>query len=239
MLLTHRLLHTWQERVDAYIVATEFFRQRYIAAGLPSEKIFLKPHFLNQDPGMKREVGHYAVFMGRLSPEKGVATLLKAWKILRHIPLWIRGEGPMENDVRRFAEENPSVCVLPRLSRSQCFQVLKGARFLVWPSEGYAETFGLVVMEAFACGTPVIASRSGAMAEVVDHGRTGLHFTPGDPEDLAAKAEYAWTHLDEVARIGRAGRAEYERRYTPGPSYLALMEIYRNARKNCSLTKTS
>jgi len=239
MLMAHRLLRTWQERVDAYIVATEFFRQKFIAAGWPSEKIFLKPHFLSDDPGMKQGVGSYALFMGRLSPEKGVATLLKAWRTLRHVPLWIRGEGPMENHVRRFAEENPSVRVLPRLSQSECFDVLKGARFLVWPSEGYAETFGLVVMEAFACGTPVIGSRVGAMEEVLDDKRTGLHFTAGDPEDLAAKAEYAWTHLPEVKEMGRAGRAEYESKYTAGPNYQALMRIYGKAIQNRSAAKGS
>jgi glycosyltransferase involved in cell wall biosynthesis len=232
MLMTHRLLRTWQERVDAYIVATEFFRQKYIAAGLPSERIFLKPHFLSADPGVKQGTGNYALFMGRLSPEKGIATLVKAWRTLRHVPLWIRGEGPMQDHVGRLAEDNPCVRVLPRLSRSECFDVIKGARFLVWPSEGYAETFGLVVMEAFACGTPVIGSRVGAMEEVLDDKRTGLHFTAGDPEDLAAKALYAWTHLSEVKEMGRAGRAEYETKYTAGTNYEALMRIYGRAMQN-------
>jgi|SRR5437588_1434940 len=232
MLMAHRLWRTWQERVDAYIVATEFFRQRYIAAGLPPEKIFLKPHFLSADPGMKEGTGDYALFMGRLAPEKGVATLLKAWKTLRHIPLWIRGEGPMEGEVHRFAQANPSIRVLPRLSRSECFEITKGARFLVWPSEGYAETFGLVAMEAFACGTPVISSRLGAMQEVVVDKKTGLHFTAGDPEDLAAKVAYAWTHLDEVMEMGRAGRVEYETKYTAKPNYEILRGIYAKARQN-------
>lgn len=232
MLSAHRLLRTWQDRVDAYIVATEFFRQKYIAAGLPAEKIFLKPHFLSADPGMKEGTGNYALFIGRLAPEKGVETLLNAWKTLRHIPLCIRGEGPMEKDVRRFAEENPSVRVLPQLPRNECFEVIKGARFLVWPSEGYSETFGLVAMEAFACGTPVIGSRLGAMKEVVDDKRTGLLFTAGDPQDLAAKVDYAWTHLDEVTEMGRAGRAEYKSKYTAEPNYEALVRIYRRAIQN-------
>jgi glycosyltransferase involved in cell wall biosynthesis len=232
MLWAHHLLKTWQQRVDAYVVATDFFRQKYIAAGLPSEKIFVKPHFLSADPGMKQETGSYALFLGRLAPEKGVATLLKAWKSLRHIPLWIRGEGPMENDIGRFAEENPSVRVLPRLSRSECFEVIKGARFLVWPSEGYAETFGLVVIEAFACGTPVIGSRLGAMQEVVEDKRTGLHFTAADPEDLAAKVHWAWTHLHEITEMGRAGRAEYQSKYTAAPNYAALVGIYGRAMQN-------
>lgn len=239
MLWTHGLLHTWQERVDAYIAATEFFRQKYIAAGLPPKKVFLKPHFLDTDPGMKREMGSYALFMGRLSPEKGVATLLNAWKNLPHIPLWIRGEGPMEEEVRRFAQANPSVRVLPRLARTDCFDITKAARFLVWPSEGFAETFGLVVMEAFACGTPVIGSSLGAMAEVLHDKKTGLHFAAGDPQDLAAKVDYAWTHPHELTEMGRAGRAEYETKYTPESNYEALIGIYRRAIRNRSNRRTS
>jgi len=234
MLMAHRLLRTWQERVDAYIAATEFFRQRYIAAGLPSEKIFLKPHFLNADPGMKHRLGNYALFIGRLAPEKGVTTLLNAWKTLYHIPLWIRGDGPMEGEVRRFAEGNPNICLLPRLSQSECFGAIKGARFLVWPSEGLAETFGLIVMEAFACCTPVIGSRLGAMEEVVADKRTGWLFTAGDSEDLAAKVDYAWTHPHEVMEMGRAARTEYESKYTAEPNYKALVGIYDKALRNHS-----
>jgi glycosyltransferase involved in cell wall biosynthesis len=226
MLTVHRLLKTWQKHVDAYIVFTDFVRQKFITAGLPPEKIFLKPHFLTSDPGMKQGIGNYALFLGRLAPEKGVATLLKAWKSLRDIPLWICGKGPMEEDIRHFAEENPMVRVLPRLSRSECFEVIKGARFLVWPSEGYCETFGLVAIEAFACGVPVIASRVGAMTEIVEDGRTGLHFIPGDARDLAERVEWSWTHPQEMEAMGHSARAEYQAKYTAEQNYTLLMKIY-------------
>lgn len=229
MLTVHRLLKTWQNQVDAFIVFTDFFRQKFIAAGLPPEKIFLKPHFLTTDPGMKQGTGNYVLFVGRFAPEKGVATLLKAWKNLRNIPLWICGEGPMEADIRHHAEANPTVHVLPRLSRSECFEVIKGARFLVWPSEGYTETFGLVAIEAFACGVPVIASGLGVMMEIVDHRRTGLHFVPGDPSDLAAKVEWSWTHPGEMDAMGDRARAEYQAKYTAEQNYTLLMEIYSRA----------
>lgn len=229
MLGLHRLLGTWQEQVDVYVVFTEFFRQKFIAAGLPPEKIFLKPHFLNSDPGMKRESGNYALFLGRLAPEKGIPTLLKAWENLKHIPLRIRGGGPLEKDVHKFAQDNSSVRILPYLSRKECFDLIKGARFLVWPSEGYYETFGLVVIEAFACGTAVVSSGSGAMRETVEDGRTGLHFQAGDSDDLAAKVEWAWTHPKEIQEMGTAGRAEYLCRYTAERNYQILMGIYRQA----------
>src|SRR6266550_2627380 len=93
MLAGHRILGTWQEQVDAYIVFTEFFRQKFVRAGLPREKIFVNPHFLGTDPGMKQEMGDYALFLGRFEPEKGILTLLKAWRSLGHVPLQIAARG--------------------------------------------------------------------------------------------------------------------------------------------------
>jgi glycosyltransferase involved in cell wall biosynthesis len=226
MLSGHRILGTWQQKVDAYIAFTEFYRQKFITAGLPREKIFLKPHFLGIDPGMKQIAGDYALFLGRLAPEKGVPTMLKAWRSLSHVPLRIRGEGPLGSDVEQFARENSSVSTLPYLSRRECFDLIKGARFLVWPSEGYYESFGLVAIEAFACGTPVIASRTGAMAEIVEDRKTGLHFTAGDADDLAAKAHWASTHPEEMRELANGARAEYEAKYAAERNYRLLIEIY-------------
>lgn len=231
MLAGHRILGTWREQVDAYIVFTEFFRQKFISAGLPSKKIFVKPHFLVTDPGMKQTTGDYALFLGRLAAEKGVPTLLKAWRSLGHVPLRIRGQGPMESDVEQLTRENPSVSTLPYLSRKECFDLIKGARFLVWPSGGYYESFGLVAIEAFACGTPVIASRTGAMKEIVADNWSGLHFTPDDPNDLASKVWWAWCHPKEMEAMGRAARAEYRAKYTGERNYQLLMEIYCQARR--------
>jgi glycosyltransferase involved in cell wall biosynthesis len=227
MLAFHRFVATWQEQVDAYIVFTEFFLQKFIAAGLPREKVFVKPHFLNADPGVKRESGNYALFLGRLAPEKGVPTLLKAWQKLKHIPLRIRGEGPLAKEVDQFKRDNPLAETVPVLSREECFDLIKGARFLVWPSAGYYETFGLVAIEAYACGTPVIASRSGAMQELVEHGNTGLHFEPDNAGDLAAKVEWAWAHPTEMKAMGMAGRQEFLNKYTAARNLDSLERIYR------------
>jgi glycosyltransferase involved in cell wall biosynthesis len=229
MIGVHRLLGTWREQVDAYIVFTEFFRLRFIAAGLPPEKIFLKPHFLTSDPGLKQEPGDYALFLGRLAPEKGIRTLLKAWQNLKHIPLVIAGCGPLQEEVRKFQQDNPSVRAVSHLPQQECFELIKGARFLIWPSEGYVETFGLVAIEAFACGLPVIASRVGAMAELVEDQKSGLHFEAGNPDDLAAKVAWAWNHPLEMETIGLSARAEYMNKYTAARNYDALMRVYHAA----------
>jgi glycosyltransferase involved in cell wall biosynthesis len=236
----HSVLGTWKEQVDAYIVFTKFFREKFIAAGIPREKIFVKPHFLNADPGMKHlRGGDYALFLGRLAPEKGVLTLLKAWRTLKHIPLQVAGQGQLEKEVHEFQQDHAWVRTLMYFPHKELFDLIKGARFLVWPSEGYYETFGLVAIEAFACGTPVIASSSGAMKELVEDRITGLHFEPGNADDLADKVEWAWTHPHEMETMGSAGRAEYLSKYTAAGNYEALMEIYHRAIRAGAFQKTN
>ena len=229
MLTTHRLLGTWQRRVHAYIVFTEFYRQKFIAAGLPADRIFVKPHFVAPDPGPRLSgPGDYALFVGRLDPEKGVHTLLAAWPRLRDIPLKIRGDGQLRDAVERGLA-GCSWELVPRLSPEDLVKLVKSARFLVWPSLGQFETFGLVALEAFACGVPVIASRTGVAPEIVRDGQLGLHFTAGDPADLAAKVRYAWEHPAEMLEMGRRARREFETRYTLEQNYEILMAIYRKA----------
>jgi len=117
---------------------------------------------------------------------------------------------------------------LGQLPREEVIGALKRARCLVFTSEWY-ENFPVTLAEAFACGVPVICSRLGAMPEIVADGRTGLHFTPGDPEDLAQKVEWAWTHPEQMAEMGKEARREYEAKYTAERNYRMLMEVYRHA----------
>jgi glycosyltransferase involved in cell wall biosynthesis len=231
MLTLHKLLGTWQTRVDAYIVFTEFFRRMFIGAGLPPEKIFLKPHFLASDPDVKPQQADYAVCVGRLAPEKGISTLLEAWKLLgSHVPLRIVGEGPDRRALEAAKERArlSDISFEGYLAPGELRSVTNKAAFLIFPSESY-ETFGLSIIEAFACGLPVVASRLGAITEIVETGRTGLHFAAGDARDLASKVEWMWTHAKEREAMGRAARAEYEAKYTAKRNYGLLMDIYRSA----------
>jgi glycosyltransferase involved in cell wall biosynthesis len=226
-LTIHRLRHTWDTDVDVYVVATDFYRRKFIEGGLPVEKLVVKPHFVEPDPRRRQQTpGDYALFVGRLDPEKGVKTLLTAWEHLGAIPLKIRGSGQLEREAQGAAQRLDTIELIDRLSQEALIQLFKGASFLVWPSKGYYETFGLVAVEAFACGVPVIASRIGVMAEIVQDGHTGLHFTPGDPGDLADKVRWAWTHPEIMAEMGRNARREYEAKYTAARNYELLMGIY-------------
>jgi glycosyltransferase involved in cell wall biosynthesis len=227
MLATHRWLGTWKTKVARYVVFTDFYRRLFIDAGIAPKKIAVKPHFVECDPGVRQKPGEYALFLGRLSAEKGIETLLRAWEELQGIPLKIRGEGPMAGTVDEAARRSGGlIVVIPRPAREELFDLIKGARFLVWPSEGFNETFGLVAIEAFACGVPVVSSNVGAMGEIVRDGITGLHFRAGDSADLANKVNWAWRHQDEMDAIGKRARAEYEAKYTRERNYKALMKIY-------------
>lgn len=229
MITVHRALETWRRMVDVYIALTEFARQKFIEAGIPAEKIVVKPNFVYPDPGVGEGKGGYALFVGRLSPEKGVSTLLAAWELLGGmVPLKIAGDGPMAEQVAKAARRVPGVEWVGRKNIEDVYTLMGEAFLVLVPSEWY-ETFGRVVIESFAKGTPVSVSAIGALAELVDPGRTGLHFRPGDPEDLAAKVEWIWTHPHQLAEMRREARAEYEAKYTPERNYEMLMEIYQLA----------
>ena len=237
MLTLHRMLKTWDRVIDTFIVFTEFYRNKFIQGGLQPEKIALKPHFVDPDPGCRNgEKGDFALYIGRLDKEKGIQTLLKAWRNVNGVPLKIRGDGNLLGEVSDYISRNgiKTVEFVDRLERAELSELIKKARFLVWPSEGYYETFGLVAIEAFACGVPVIASRTGTLAENVTDRNTGLHFTPGDAEDLSAKISWAWNNPDEMVRMGRTARKEFETRYTAEKNYKMLLDIYERAISNKS-----
>ena len=227
----HRLLKTWDDCVDCYIALTEFSREKFIAAGLQPAKIVVKPNFVEFDPGPGAGDRKYALYAGRLSAEKGLDTLLAACEsVPPDCPLQIIGDGreraALEVQVRQKNILN--ITFRGFLSRSETIAAVKAARFVVVPSKWY-EGFPMVIAEAMACGTPVICSCLGAMKEIVDDRRTGLHFNPGDVDDLAQKMAWAWDFPAEMSRLGHAARREYELRYTAERNLTLLMEIYEKA----------
>ena len=228
MLEVHRRKNTWTEMVDCYIALTEFAREKLIQGGLPAEKIRVKPNFVLPDPGPRAGNGDYALFVGRLVDLKGVGTLIKAWsKLPAPIALVIAGDGPFRPEMEKLIADLKltNVDYRGRLSRQQTLATMKGARFLMFPSEWY-EGFPVTIAEAFACGVPVLASRLGSMQEIVENRRTGLHFTAGDPADLAEKVRWAWSHPEETSTMGLAARAEFEAKYSAKQNFGMLTEIY-------------
>ena len=228
MIATNRLRKTWPAKVNRIIAVTEFSRRKMIQAGLPAEQVVVKPNFVYPDPGEGSGGRDYALFVGRLAPEKRVATLLEAWsKLPQPIPLKIVGDGPDRKALGEQAGHNhlEDVEFLGQMPRPKTIGMIQGARFLCFPSEWY-EGFPVTICEAFACGTPVICSRLGAMEEVVSDERTGFHFEPGDAKQLAERASWAWAHPREMREMGREARREFESKYTAETNYPILMSVY-------------
>ncbi len=233
MVQMQRKRNTWRDKIDHFIALTKFSKEKFIQAGFPAERIHVKPNFIQQDPGIGKYNGKYALYAGRISKEKGILTLLQAWRNIRGFPIKIVGDGLLMDDISYLkARYNLSnVLILGQKERNEVFQFIKNAKFILVPSEWY-ETFGLICAEAFACGKPVIASRLGSMTEIVEDGITGLHFEAGNAEDLANKIQWLIDNSNECHRMGNNARRIFLNKYTAAKNYEILMDIYEKALSN-------
>jgi glycosyltransferase involved in cell wall biosynthesis len=226
----HQLMRTWTKLVDVFVALTEFGRAKLVEAGVPPDKILVKPNFVHPDPGVREGAStDYGLFAGRLTPEKRVVSLVHAWEKIDRIPLLIVGGGEEEEDIRNaIARGKPNVRLVGPTLRKELFELMKRAAFLVVPSEWY-ETFGMVIVEAFACGVPVLASRLGAMAELVEDRRTGLLFSPGSIDEIRATVAWALDHPEKLRQIAGNARRIFEAKYTAEVNYPLIMKAYERA----------
>ncbi|MGK2907962.1 MAG: glycosyltransferase [Desulfuromonadales bacterium] len=219
----HRRRGTWRTKVDRFIVMSEFAKNKMVEEEWDPGRIIVKSHFTTLPAGRESAVERSGfLFAGRLSPEKGVSTLLQGWSGL-NFPLSIAGEGPLRNEVEQCG--NSQIRLLGWLSPEEMSAQFLQAACLVVPSEWY-ETFGMVVIEAFAHGLPVIASRIGALAEIIEDGVTGMLFEPGNAIDLNEKVIWMQEHPQDCLQMGQNARLVYENRYTPVRNSQLLMNIY-------------
>ena len=222
----HHWMKTWSSMIDVYIALTEFARQKYIEGGIPEIKIRVKPNFVDPDPGVGEGQGNYALYVGRLSVEKGLDTLLDAWQMMKDCPpLKIVGDGPLTDMVVQAMKQNPSIELLGRKSMAEVHELMGNAMMLIFPSKWY-ETFGRVAIEAFSKGTPVVAANIGAIAELIDAGRTGLLFEPSNPHSLAVQVESMLAHPVRTIDMRQETRKEYEVKYTASSNYQQMLGIY-------------
>lgn len=225
MLARNRWHDTYRRLVDCYIALTRFAAERLAEGGLPADKITVKPNFLEAPDPRPGGREPYAIFVGRLSGEKGVRTLIRAWRNVRALPLKILGDGPLRAETEDEIErQGVSVELLGQQPKSNVLSMVRGATLQVVPSECY-EGFPMVLLEAFASGTPVVASNIGSLAEIVGAGRTGRLFRAGDPDDLARHVEALAADPAHEA-YGRSAREEYEQKYTPARNLQQLMAVY-------------
>lgn len=227
MLTVHRLRGTYRSVIDRYIALTEFGRAKFVENGLPAERLSVRPNFLAADPGPGDGGGGYALYVGRLSEEKGIDTLIAAWSrsLGTTVPLKIAGDGPLANLVDAASKQAPGVTWLGARSHAEVLELMKGAIALVLPSLVY-EGFPMTIVESLAVGTPVVASDLGTMREIVQHGTTGHLFPRGDDGALEACVRGMADHPQDLAVMRERARAAFESSYTAPIAYDRLIEIY-------------
>jgi len=231
MLSVHRGLRTYASKVTRYIALNRFCRDKFIEGGLAAERICIKPNFVDIDtPGRAPRKG--ALFVGRMSAEKGIDLLVESLRNLDGFELTAIGGGP---DQRRL-EVHPRVRFLGWQDQASVHDAMRSSSYLVMPSIWF-ENFPRTLVEAFACGLPVVASRLGAMAEIIEHGQTGLLFEPNSRSALEQTLLWAEAHPEEMCAMGGRARRTYEQRYTPRRNYDELMEIYGQAMHELATNK--
>lgn len=229
MQTVHRAAGTYRTGVDAYIALTGFARDKFIAGGLPPERIAVKPNFLEERPAPGTGDGGYALFVGRLSPEKGIETLLQAWAELgATIPLRIVGDGPLASRVAEAEQALPGVSWLGKLDPAEVREQMRGAAVLAVPSVWY-EGGPLTMIEGWGVGLPVVASDLGAMSSMIQPGENGLLFRPGDAGDLAAQVRWLWEHPEDRQRMRDGALQTFHDTYSPERNYEQLIRIYGEA----------
>jgi len=230
----HRFLGTWTRQVDAFISLTEFQRERMVEAGLPADLVHIKPNFFPGSPAIVPwdERRPSVVFAGRLTAEKGVVTLVRAWLMwgASAPELRIVGDGNLRGELGKLAATAPEVPIrfLGPLAGDAAQEEISRARLLVLPSEWF-ETFGLVILEAFAFGTPAAVSNIGPLPSIVRQGENGLVFGPGDPQSLLGEVRAAWESAGELEGLAEGARRSFDALYTEEANYRMLMAIYQQA----------
>jgi glycosyltransferase involved in cell wall biosynthesis len=231
LISAHRVVRTWATKVNAYIALSNFSRDKFVQGGLPRQRMSVKPNFVMDDPGIGSGNGTgdeqpYVLFAGRLAREKGLHTLLKAWaKLTIPITLKIAGDGPLRGDVEALAQTTRNVQYLGYCARPRVYELMRNAALLVFPSEWY-EASPLSVMEAMACGTPVLAADHGSLTEMIVPDQSGWLFPAGDAEALARSIESLFANEDLLRESRFSTRQYYDAHFAPGPNYDALMAIY-------------
>lgn len=225
MLAVNRAFGTYRRSVDRYLALTEFARTLFVRGGLPSDRVQVRPNGLADDPGAGPGGGGYALYIGRLGAEKGVATLVDAWLQDAPLPLLIAGDGPLRSVLEQRSARHPAIRFLGARPRAQVLELLRAAEFLVMPSECY-EGLPVTFMEALACGTPILASRIGALATLMTEGREGFHFRPADPADLMTTVRRALADRTALVPMRRHNRARFESDYAPAAALRSLERHY-------------
>lgn len=226
MIAFNRISGSFSNNVDRYIALTEFGKTRFIAGGLPHNKISVKPNFVSDVGDASAIVGDYMLYVGRLTQEKGVATLIEACKKTKHMPLKILGDGELRGQLESTCiKHDLNVEFLGYQNKDTVISLLKNARFLVLPSECY-EGFPVTVAEAYACGKPVLGSKIGSLNEIIEENITGRKFFFGSADSLAECMQALWNDAAGLSAMSKNARAAFDTKYNSEINFQMLTKIY-------------
>jgi glycosyltransferase involved in cell wall biosynthesis len=216
-------------KIAGFICLTEFFKIKMQEAGVPDSKLFVRPNFVYAPPltAHRNDAGDYALYMGRLSPEKGCWTLIHAFEQMPQVALKIVGTGPMEQELKDYvtAKGLGNIQFLGFKSGDEKWQLLRNSLCLVVPSEWY-ENFPVTVLEAYMASKPVVASRMGGLPYIVEDGKSGLLFESGKVGELVQKIQHLVNDPAGAASMGACGRRFSETKYGPEQGYSNLMKVF-------------
>lgn len=228
-LYVHKLLQIYERNVDVFIAPSKFLGDKIREYGIRNAIVHI-PNFIDMKSSTPHfKEGKYAIYFGRLSPEKGVMTMLEALKILDSLPLHIAGTGPSEDAMRAFVSEHAlsHVTFHGHLSQNELIPLIQGAAFTLLPSEWY-ENYPMTILESFARGIPVIASDIGALPGLIHDGSNGLLFPPGDALQLVEKMQFLLDNPTKALAMGRRGYEGIKENNSPDKHYLQIIELYRH-----------
>jgi glycosyltransferase involved in cell wall biosynthesis len=224
----------FKHKIGGYICLTEFAKDLLLQSQIPEDKIYVCPNHIDTSAFTPQYGGgRYVLYLGGLYRDKGVMTIVKAFAQLPHIPLKFVGAGDAEQELRDYIHQHQlsNVEIVGFKSGQQKLEYLRNSMFTIVASHCY-ETFGLVVLEAFASGKPVVASAIGALPYIVEPHETGLLAQPQDAVDLAAKVRWLYEHPDQIDSMGRKARALVERKYDSRLRFASLHAIFEDVIEN-------
>jgi len=227
----HRRKGTWSRVISGFIVPTAFMKAKLAQGGVPPEKIHVKPNWHDPDPGMRAQEGKYCLYVGRLSEEKGIRTTLEAWARHKDLPpLVIAGDGPLKDEVvaRLGSKSGSPAAYLGRIPHEEVITRMKESLCFLLPSEWY-EAFPHTILEAYACGVPIVASRIGTLVDVIEDGQTGALYTSGDPDAMADAVRRVASNPAVAGQMAKQARRVFVEKYSVEPAYRNLRAIYEKA----------